>query len=71
VSNKKGRKGKAGRVLAAEDNIDFASLSPAKLAKELKRLEEKMFQHAKDLEFEEAAGMRDVINKAKAVAFVS
>jgi excinuclease ABC subunit B len=71
VSNKKGRKGKAGKVLAAEDNIDFASLSPAKLAKELKRLEAKMFQHAKDLEFEEAAGMRDVINKAKAAAFVS
>jgi|TARA_B110000902_G_scaffold265331_1_gene349314 excinuclease ABC subunit B len=71
VSNKKGRKGKAGKVQAAEDNIDFASLSPAKLSKELKRMEEKMFQHAKDLEFEEAAGMRDVINKAKALAFVS
>jgi excinuclease ABC subunit B len=35
------------------------------IAKELKRLEEKMYQHARDLEFEEAAQTRDQIGKLR------
>ena len=35
------------------------------IAKELKRLEERMYQHARDLEFEEAAQTRDQIGKLR------
>jgi excinuclease ABC subunit B len=35
------------------------------IGKELKRLEEKMYQHARDLEFEEAAQTRDQIGKLR------
>ena len=37
------------------------SLSPSELAKQLKQLQQKMQQHAKNLEFEEAASVRDEI----------
>jgi len=37
----------------------------ANIGKELKRLEEKMYQHARDLEFEEAAQTRDQIGKLR------
>ena len=37
----------------------IADMTPAERDKELKRLEEQMFQHAKNLEFEEAARLRD------------
>jgi excinuclease ABC subunit B len=40
---------------------EYASLSPDKLAKEIKKLEKQMHQHAQDLEFEEAARLRDRI----------
>lgn len=51
--------------------VDAKSLSPKKLAKELLRLEEKMHQHARDLEFEEAAMTRDQIARFKQEAFLS
>ena len=45
----------------AEEVAEYASLSPDKLAKEVKKLEKQMHQHARDLEFEEAARLRDRI----------
>ncbi|TCK18118.1 excinuclease ABC subunit B [Thiogranum longum] len=45
----------------AEEVAEYASLSPDKLAKEVKKLEKQMHQHAQDLEFEEAAKLRDRI----------
>jgi excinuclease ABC subunit B len=45
----------------AEEVAEYASLSPDKLAKEIKKLEKQMHQHAQDLEFEEAARLRDRI----------
>ena len=53
------------RVLqkVAEDDIDYKSLSPDILMKKIKKLEEKMYQHARDLEFEEAARIRDEIQQ--------
>lgn len=44
-------------------------LSPAELAKEIKRLEKQMFQQAKNLEFEEAAATRDQLAELKAQVF--
>jgi excinuclease ABC subunit B len=43
----------------SEDVAEYAALSPAMLAKKVKKLEKQMHQHARDLEFEEAARIRD------------
>lgn len=45
----------------AEETIEYAALTPAQLQKKLKALEDKMYKHAQDLEFEQAAQLRDEI----------
>ncbi|MEW8505451.1 MAG: excinuclease ABC subunit UvrB [Candidatus Thiodiazotropha sp.] len=45
----------------AEEEMEYAGLSPAQLAKRIQQLEEQMYRHAQDLEFEEAAKIRDQI----------
>lgn len=62
---KKGR-GKTRKV--AEPTEDYASLPPEKLAARLKALEQQMYQHARDLEFEEAGRLRDQIQQIKALS---
>ncbi|HSK08201.1 MAG TPA: excinuclease ABC subunit UvrB, partial [Vicinamibacterales bacterium] len=59
----KAGKGKGRKV--AEDAEAYASLPPAKLAARLAELEERMYRHARDLEFEEAARVRDQIHKLR------
>ena len=49
----------------AEDGADYLVMSPKELAKKIRVLEEKMFDHAKNLEFEEAAKIRDQIENIK------
>ena len=44
-------------------------MSEKDVAKEIKRLEKQMVEHAKNLEFEKAAGVRDQLNVLKAQAF--
>jgi len=46
----------------AEAVQEYADMTPTLLAKKLKKMEEQMYQHAQDLEFEEAAQMRDKIH---------
>ena len=41
------------------------SLSPAQLAKRLKTMEDKMYEHARNLEFEEASVVRDALEALK------
>ena len=57
------------------DRISFAqnvmSMTPAALSRKLVELENKMAEHAKNLEFEEAAAVRDEITELKQIAFVS
>ncbi|WP_149194169.1 excinuclease ABC subunit UvrB [Luteimonas suaedae] len=65
---KRGR-GKGRRV--AEEAEDYAKLGPAQLAAKLKALEQQMYQHARDLEFEEAAQVRDRIRQLKEATLVS
>ena len=45
----------------AEETAEYASLTPAQMARKIKALEKEMYQHAKDLEFEKAAAVRDRI----------
>jgi len=47
----------------AEQIAEYASLTPQQMAKRLKTLEKEMYQHAKNLEFEQAAAIRDQIRK--------
>ena len=59
----KGPKQKWAR--AAEDAEDYRAQSPEILMKKIKVLEEKMYRHARDLEFEEAAKLRDEIQRIR------
>jgi excinuclease ABC subunit B len=45
----------------AEEVAEYAALSPEVLSREVKKLEKQMYQHAQNLEFEEAARVRDQI----------
>ena len=49
----------------AEDVAEYKTMTPELLMKKIKKMEEKMYQHARDLEFEAAAQVRDEIQKMK------
>jgi excinuclease ABC subunit B len=53
----------------AEETAQYLSLPPQQLAKRLQQLEQQMYKHAQNLEFEEAARLRDEIQKIKAWVF--
>ncbi|HJR72146.1 MAG TPA: excinuclease ABC subunit UvrB [Luteimonas sp.] len=55
---------KAARRVA-EETEEYLALDPAKFAQRLKALEQQMYQHARDLEFEAAAQVRDQIRRLK------
>ena len=54
------------KTKVAESIAEYKALSPKQAAKKLKQLEDKMYQHAKDLEFESAATVRDEIKLLQA-----
>lgn len=56
-------KNAAQRILLKEGLADYAKKSPIEISKEIKALEAQMLQHAKDLEFEKAAELRDKVQK--------
>ncbi len=47
----------------AEEMVEYSALSPEKLAKKITQLEKAMYQHARDLDFEAAAKLRDEIHR--------
>jgi len=51
----------AQRILVAEGLADYKVKSPTQIAKEIKSLESQMLEHAKNLEFEKAAELRDQV----------
>ncbi len=53
----------------ALEGEDYEKMDPKDLAKELKRLEKMMFEHARNLEFEKAAVVRDKISLIKRQVF--
>ncbi|MEM8942141.1 MAG: excinuclease ABC subunit UvrB [Pseudomonadota bacterium] len=59
---------------AGEDTLAFSkeilNLSPSALARKLQQLESTMQEHAKNLEFEQAAALRDQITEIKQQTFV-
>ena len=65
--NKRARK-------VAEDSASYSAYtgqSYENMAKEIKRLEDKMYQHARNLEFEEAANTRDLLGKLREKSLAS
>ncbi|MCW8881067.1 MAG: excinuclease ABC subunit UvrB [Sedimenticola sp.] len=49
----------------AEDTAEYSAMTPKQMAKRIQELEKQMYQHAKDLEFEEAARVRDQLKSLK------
>ncbi|CAH0200239.1 UvrABC system protein B [Pseudomonas koreensis] len=60
-------KKRKGMAKAAEENAKYEAelRSPSEITKRIRALEEKMYQLARDLEFEAAAQMRDEISKLR------
>ncbi len=56
---------KRGRRRAAEDAAPYANMTPEELMKKAAKLEKQMLKHARDLEFEEAARLRDEIQRIR------
>jgi excinuclease ABC subunit B len=50
----------------AEELVEYGRLTPEQLQKQVKQLEQQMYRHARDLEFEEAARLRDRIHHLQA-----
>lgn len=49
----------------AEEVLHYASMTPKQLEREIKSLEQQMYEHARNLEFEEAATIRNKIKEIK------
>ncbi|MEM7019679.1 MAG: excinuclease ABC subunit UvrB, partial [Pseudomonadota bacterium] len=49
----------------AEERAAYAAMTPNQIAKKLKELEKRMFKHAENLEFEQAAALRDEIQQLR------
>jgi len=54
---------------AQQDSARFENMSEKQIAKEIKRLEKQMMDHAKNLEFEKAAQARDQLSKLREQIF--
>ena len=63
ASEGKGGRGKSRRV--AEEPAEYGVMDPAQAVARIKALEQQMYQHARDLEFEDAARLRDQIQRLK------
>jgi len=61
-----GERGPALKV--AEGENDYSKLTPDQAARRIKKLEQEMYKHARNLEFEEAARLRDEIQKLRNVS---
>jgi excinuclease ABC subunit B len=58
--------GKPHRARVAEEGARYAVKSPKEAARLIKQMEEEMYRHARELEFEEAAQLRDRIQTIQA-----
>ncbi|WP_368561898.1 excinuclease ABC subunit UvrB [Pseudoxanthomonas sp. UTMC 1351] len=58
-------KGRGKSRRAAEESAEYKVMDPAQAVARIKALEQQMYQHARDLEFEDAARLRDQIQRLK------
>jgi len=59
----------ASEMKVAEEEARYEAMSEKQIAREIKALEKKMLEHAKNLEFEEAAKARDQLGELKKRVF--
>ncbi|MBE9537985.1 MAG: excinuclease ABC subunit UvrB [Proteobacteria bacterium] len=69
MPTKRSAKGKQAPKLSY--GAEVLNLTPKALARKLKQMETQMHEHAKNLEFEEAANLRDELTQIKQLAFLS
>jgi len=55
----------------AEQAIAYAALTPQQMARRIKQLEKQMYDHARNLEFEEAARVRDQIRELQGKGLIA
>jgi excinuclease ABC subunit B len=55
----------------AEQAIAYAALTPQQMARRIKELEKQMYDHARNLEFEEAARVRDQIRELQGKGLIA
>ena len=53
----------------ADEGVEYGSLTPQLAVKRIQQLEQTMYEYARNLEFEDAARVRDEIQKLKSIAF--
>ncbi len=53
----------------AEPKTEYLDLPPDQAIRRIEQLEKQMYQHARDLEFEEAARVRDEIEELRRIGF--
>ncbi len=56
------------RLKVAEEHAEYAAMTPKKLSSEIEKLEDQMYAHARNLEFEEAGAVRDKLEEMKRLA---
>jgi excinuclease ABC subunit B len=61
--------GAAAELKAAQDEARYETMSEKQVAKEIRRLEKAMIAHARNLEFEKAARLRDQLAELKKRVF--
>ncbi|MFV9615533.1 MAG: excinuclease ABC subunit UvrB [Gammaproteobacteria bacterium] len=54
----------------AEEKARYQAMTPKQFSKTLEQLEKQMYQHSRDLEFEQAAKVRDDIERIKQLAMI-
>ena len=65
----KGRDRRKGRAKAAAPKDDFSSLSTAQATKKMSQIEKQMYECARNLEFEQAAQLRDQLEQLRENVF--
>ena len=74
-ADRSGKRDRRGRLSAsdrqiAEETAEYRMLSTEQIAQRIKKLEAQMYKHAQDLEFEEAARVRDQIHRLREQALI-
>ncbi len=58
---------RGGTLKIAEGGVDYSKLTPEQVVRRIKKLEQEMLKHARNLEFEEAAKIRDEVQKLRQI----
>jgi len=66
---KGGRKTGKERYAIAEEIKKYGDMTPSEVSKQLEMLEKEMYEHARNLEFEQAAALRDKIEQIEKTVF--